>query len=77
MAVIALDALNQAFKSNVRKMSTDLPDVGQLLEVDLFHNFVCRLGQICDSRKGGSTVTRGTALPVLIDLSVPALADEL
>jgi len=50
--------LNEGYKGSARKKSNDLPQsAGEDSDEQLFHNFVSRLGQICDSRPGGSTVT--------------------
>ncbi len=55
--IVLLLALNKGYKGTFSKKSNDLPhSAGENVE-DLFHNFVSRLGQICDSRPGGSTVT--------------------
>ncbi|KAK0610566.1 hypothetical protein B0T17DRAFT_118323 [Bombardia bombarda] len=59
--ILLLWALKQGYRGSIQfKKSTDLPHGGhQESDEQLFHNFVSRLGQICDSRKGigGSTVT--------------------
>jgi hypothetical protein len=57
-AVVLLLALSEAYKDTASKKSNDLPhSTGEDSDEKLFHNFVSRLGQICDSRPGGSTVT--------------------
>jgi hypothetical protein len=56
---VLLLALNEAYKDSASKKTiNDLPHTaGEDSDEKLFHNFVSRLGQICDSRPGGSTVT--------------------
>ncbi len=50
--------MNEGYKSTASKKSNDLPHgAGEDSDEHLFRNFVSRLGQICDSRPGGSTVT--------------------
>jgi hypothetical protein len=61
--VALLLALNIGYKGTVSRKNNDLPhSTGEDSDEDLFHNFVSRLGQICDSRPGGSTVTAFTVL---------------
>ena len=56
--VIFLLALNQGYKGSAGKKSIDLPHgEGETSDEQSFHNFVSRLGQICDTRPGGYTVT--------------------
>ena len=56
--VVLLVGINEGYKGTARKKSKDLPNItGEASDKDLFHNFVSRLGQLCDSRPGGSTVT--------------------
>lgn len=57
-AVLLLDALNRSLTRN--NLPSQADDISQSLELgaeDLFRSFVSRLGQICDARPGGSTVT--------------------
>ena len=50
--------MNEGYRGTASKKSNDLPHVvGEDSDERLFHNFVSRLGQICDSRPGGYTVT--------------------
>ena len=50
--------MNEGYKGTASKKSNDLPhSAGEDSDEQLFRNFVSRLGQICDSRPGGSTVT--------------------
>jgi hypothetical protein len=61
--VVLLLALNKHYKGFAIKKGDDLPHSGgEGSDEDLFRNFVSRLGQICDSRPGGSTVTAFTIL---------------
>ncbi|KAE9362767.1 hypothetical protein N431DRAFT_357886, partial [Stipitochalara longipes BDJ] len=56
--VVLLKALNDGYQSTARGKSNDMPHgTGEDSDELLFHNFVSRLGQICDSRPRGSTVT--------------------
>ncbi|KAL8296114.1 hypothetical protein RB601_003646 [Gaeumannomyces tritici] len=56
--IVLLLALNKAYKDAVGEKQTDLHHGSELdTPEQLFHNFVSRLGQICDSRPGGFTVT--------------------
>jgi hypothetical protein len=56
--VVLLLALNEAYRSAASKKSNDLSyNAGEDSDEQLFHNFVVRLGQICNSRPSGSTVT--------------------
>ena len=56
--VVLLLALNEGYKGTASRKSNDLPhSSAEGSDEDLFHNFVSRLGQICDSRPGGFTVT--------------------
>lgn len=56
--VVLLLALNEGCRGTAKKKSNDLPpSAGEDSDEQLFRNFVSRLGQICDSRPGGSTVT--------------------
>ena len=56
--VALLLALNEGYKGTASRKNNDLPhSTGEDSDEDLFHNFVSRLGQICDSRPGGPTVT--------------------
>lgn len=50
--------MNEGYRGTASKKSNDLPhSAGEDSDENFFHNFVSRLGQICDSRPGGSTVT--------------------
>lgn len=50
--------MNEGYRGTASKKSNDLPiSAGEDSDEHLFRNFVSRLGQICDSRPGGSTVT--------------------
>jgi hypothetical protein len=50
--------LNEGYKGTANKKNNELPhNTGENSDEHLFHNLVSRLGQICDSRPGGSTVT--------------------
>jgi hypothetical protein len=56
--IVLLLALNEGYRSTSSRKSNDLPHgTGEDSDELLFQNFVSRLGQICDSRPGGSTVT--------------------
>ncbi|KAL8377076.1 hypothetical protein RB595_007966 [Gaeumannomyces hyphopodioides] len=56
--IVLLLALNKAYKDATSEKKTDLHHGSELdTPEQLFHNFVSRLGQICDSRPGGFTVT--------------------
>jgi hypothetical protein len=56
--VVLLLALNEGYRGTASKKNNDLPHgTGEDSDEHLFRNFVSRLGQICDSRPGGSTVT--------------------
>ena len=50
--------MNEGYRGTASKKSNDLShSAGEASDEHLFHNFVSRLGQICDSRPGGATVT--------------------
>jgi len=50
--------LNEGYKGTASKKNNDLAhSTGENSDEQLFHSFVSRLGQICDSRPGGSTIT--------------------
>jgi hypothetical protein len=56
--VVLLLALNEGYRGTARKKTNVMPHgTGEDSDEPLFQNFVSRLGQICDSRPGGSTVT--------------------
>ncbi|KAK3934142.1 hypothetical protein QBC46DRAFT_359230 [Diplogelasinospora grovesii] len=54
--VIFLVALNLNHKRNLKR-NNDAPRSLESETDEVFHNFVCKLGQICDWRPGGDTVT--------------------
>ena len=57
-AVVLLLALNEGYRGTARRKSNVMPHgTGEDSDELLFQNFVSRLGQICDSRPRGSTVT--------------------
>jgi hypothetical protein len=50
--------LNKGYSGTTSKKSNDQPySLEESSDAQLFHNFVSRLGQICDSRPRGATVT--------------------
>lgn len=56
--IVLLLSLNECYRGTASKKSNDLPNsAGEGSDEHLFQNFVSRLGQICDSRPRGSTVT--------------------
>ncbi len=55
-------ALNRAHIYASGEKGNDLPHDLEQPQEQLFLNFLCRLGQICDSRPGGHTVTAFTVL---------------
>jgi hypothetical protein len=62
-SVVLLLALNKAHKHSTGGKSHDLQyGSGLFTSEQLFANFVSRLGQICDARPGGFTVTASVVL---------------
>ena len=61
-SVVFLLALNQTYKGDGNKKATDPPSHSSLDAETVFHGFVDKLGQLCDSRPGGFTFTAFTVL---------------
>lgn len=55
--IVILKSLNLAFGSSNGRKAVDAPQGSDLEPEDLFRAFLDRLGQICDCRPGGTTVT--------------------
>ena len=54
--------MNQVFRGNARSKAREVSYDATLDPEEIFHGLLCKLGQICDNRLGGSTVTAFTAL---------------
>jgi hypothetical protein len=61
-AIALVLALNRAHESNGSKKAVEVSHGTELEPEDLFKGFVSKLGQICDSRPAGLTVTAFTVL---------------
>jgi hypothetical protein len=60
--VVLLLALNRTYQRNGNRKATDAPLNPSLQPEEIFHAFMDKLGQVCDSRPGGFTFTAFTVL---------------
>ncbi|KAH8666855.1 hypothetical protein BX600DRAFT_497583 [Xylariales sp. PMI_506] len=55
--IILLKVLNESYRANCETKAADIPCNMYAELEELFHYLVSKLGQLCDSRRGGYTVT--------------------